>query len=245
MSNQVCFHVPSDAYRGVRLPATPLHIDSSNSAVDDLFLESADELEHDYCEEYMKGGTAEDQDDVDIIELDSGSDSDSDAEPTHDHPSAYSQKPSHPQWLMERFNQYVQECKERDHQKWPPIYQSGTFWFPSRSLFFILKDKTLCPQSLFPQHWFYWDPECLLPGDRRLKCTCGHFLDQKSHCTQPCHVIDFGDCFWMIGYRYQCRKCPGATLKGKKSKTFTSWHPHILQQLPSYLASEFPAYLSH
>jgi hypothetical protein len=160
----------------------------------------------------------------------------------HDHPSVPHQHHSHPQWLMTQFHQFILECKKRDNKKWPPVYQSGSFWFPTRSPFFILKDKQLQPQSLFPQRWFYWDPECLLPHDVRLKCTCGHSLIHKSHSTQPCHVIDFGDCFWMIGYHYQCWRCPDA---GAKTKTFTSWHPHILQQLPYHLASEFPAYLSH
>lgn len=146
-------------------------------------------------------------------------------------------------WLLQRFNAHLADSKNRGSDKLPPLYaQYGTFWFPQRSLSFLLNDGSLSPQHLFNARFFLWDPETLVD---RIACPrCGDRLGRHTALPRPRRVVDLDSTFWLIGWRYRCRTCVNPDSK-KQTVTFSSWDTRILQSLPTALAQEFPAYLSH
>lgn len=65
-----------------------------------------------------------------------------------------------PPWLMEKFTALLKECKFRDNNGLPPLYSKhGTFWFPHKSTFFILRRRHFSPPDLYNPSFFLWDPE--------------------------------------------------------------------------------------
>ena len=151
-----------------------------------------------------------------------------------------------PKWLFEPFKARVAESSTpyRDANGLPPLYANHkTFWFPQPSTFFLLKQASTTPQHLFNPQFFLWDPDALCP--RGIPCpNCRTVLQRHQVIPQPRRCVDFDHTFWMIGYRYRCRKCIHPKSK-KATVTFRSWDQRILAVLPPSLSSEFPAHLSH
>lgn len=148
-----------------------------------------------------------------------------------------------PNWLREPFMARVAESSNRDSNGLPPLYaHQQTFWFPQPSTFFLLR-QTSTPQKLFSPRFFLWDPDALCP--RGIPCpNCQTTLQRHQVISRPRRCVDFNHTFWVIGYRYRCRKCTHPKSK-KSTVTFRSWDSRILAMLPPALAAEFPAYLSH
>ncbi|KXN85184.1 hypothetical protein AN958_11607 [Leucoagaricus sp. SymC.cos] len=60
---------------------------------------------------------------------------------------------------MEIFERLAGECKQRNGEGLPPLYQDGMFWFPTTAPFFILCSKSnVSPPELYIPQFFLWDP---------------------------------------------------------------------------------------
>lgn len=147
-----------------------------------------------------------------------------------------------PAWLTEPFSAAVSESKQRDDNGLPPLYQKSTFWFPNRSPYFILRSQRhVSPHDLYNPKFFLWDPHALY----KIPCPgCHRTLHRHQHIPRPRRCVDVNSTFWIIGYRYRCRNCFNPRT-GLQSVTYRSWDPRIMALLPSELAAEFPACLSH
>ena len=148
-----------------------------------------------------------------------------------------------PNWLLKPFKARVAESSSRNARGLPPLYaHHQTFWFPRPSTFFLLR-KQPTPQELFSPQFFLWDPDALCP--KGIPCpNCQTMLQRHQVISRPRRCVDTNHTFWIIGYRYRCRKCVHPKSK-KLTVTFRSWDSRILAMLPPALAAEFPAHLSH
>lgn len=150
-----------------------------------------------------------------------------------------------PAWLLGPFEEKVIESQSenRDERGLPPLYsRQRTFWFPQPSTFFLLQRPNLTPQHLFNPRFLLWDPMALCDG---IPCpNCQRKLQRHSHVSRPRRCVDANSTFWIIGYCYRCRSCTHPKTR-KNTLTFRSWDSRILAMLPSALANEFPAHLSH
>lgn len=147
-----------------------------------------------------------------------------------------------PTWLYDNFKAKVAESGRRNDKGLPPLYANhDTFWFPRPSTFFILQRNGVSPPLLYNPRFFLWDPEVLC----RIPCpNCRTALQRHGPISHPRRCIDSDSSFWIIGYRYRCRVCCHRKSQ-KHTVTFRSWDSRILGMLPSELAAEFPARLSH
>ncbi|KAF9522304.1 hypothetical protein CPB83DRAFT_116942 [Crepidotus variabilis] len=147
-----------------------------------------------------------------------------------------------PSWLQAAFTRVLTECDSRDDRNRPPLYSKRTFWSQPPASYFCLEANPTTPTSLYRPQFFVWDPQALY---KQLSCpACGQSLIRYSAISRPRRVVDFDSSFWLIGYRYRCRRCHHPK-PGKQSVTWRSWDRRILAALPAQLASEFPAHLSH
>jgi hypothetical protein len=148
-----------------------------------------------------------------------------------------------PSWLLDAFNVRVEESKHRNAQGLPPLYANyQSFWFPQKSTAFMLNRLRVSPPDLYNPRFFLWDPQAL---QKSIPCPmCKSPLQRHQHINWPRRCVDMNSTFWIIGYRYCCSRCVNPRTQ-RRPATFRSWDPQILQGLPSYLASEFPAYMSH
>ena len=148
-----------------------------------------------------------------------------------------------PEWLMEKFKALLNECKCRDENGLPPLYsKQGTFWFPRKSTFFILRRRHFSPPDLYNPSFFLWDPEPLCDC---IPCpNCMKPLQRHGEISHPRRCVGTDSTFFIIGYRYRCNWCIHPK-SGKRTVTFRSWDPRILSILPPALAAEFPARMSH
>jgi hypothetical protein len=127
----------------------------------------------------------------------------------------------------------------------PPLYKSGTFWFPQRSTYFILQDANVTPQKLYPRRWFLWDPMTLCPTGIACPNNKKHRLVRHGPIPAPRCGIDVDTRIFMIGYRYRCPECIHPKSGKINSVTFRSWDDLILKHLPKTLAAEMPVVFSH
>ena len=155
-----------------------------------------------------------------------------------------SKRQAPPDWLIAQFQQKIEECHDRDAQGLPPLYRNlRTFWFPTPSSFFLLRQIHVTPQSLFKARFFLWDPEPLCHGG--IACpNCSTKLCRHGHIHIPRRCVDLDGQFWIIGFRYYCPNCK-PNLSPGLTATFQSWDNRILAVLPHELSAEFPACLSH
>lgn len=146
-----------------------------------------------------------------------------------------------PPWLMDSFRARVEESRERGPDKLPSLYRSGTFWFPKRSPYFLLRTGQPSPQLLFEAQFFLWDPLAL----HDIPCPhCQSSLIRGGHIRWPRRVVDLDRAFWMIGYRYRCSACFNPRTGRRGTSSFCSWDLRIVNSLPADLRTEFPARLS-
>ncbi len=147
-----------------------------------------------------------------------------------------------PSWLQEAFRTRVAELNEREDGV-PLLYaRDKTFWFPKKASYFILRDRAVSPSSLYNPTFFAWDPKALY---KDLPCPyCRRVLNRHGAVSRPRRVVDINTTFYVIGFRYRCRHCQHPKTK-KPTVTFQSWDSRILAVLPSPLAAEFPARLTH
>jgi len=165
-----------------------------------------------------------------------------------EHPAGTTSKGSQrrfslPPWLSVAFKDQVEEANKRGDLM-PKLYSvHKTFWFPQQSPYFLLQKASVSPQDLYNPRFFLWDPECLVMGG--IGCPkCSTKLHRHGHASRPRCVVGLNETFWIIGYRYYCSQCVNP-VSGKKTVTFRSWDPTIIERLPVHLALEFPAQLSH
>ena len=129
-------------------------------------------------------------------------------------------------------------------QSKPRLYEiDQTFWLPHKANYFILHGNAKpTPEMLYNHRWFYWDPDYLVDGG--LRCpNCSTHLYRHGF-TRPRRVVDLENVFYIIGQRHRCPQCRHPQTN-QHSVTFNSWDPRIIKMLPSSLAAEFPATLSH
>ncbi|KAF6763328.1 hypothetical protein DFP72DRAFT_1164252 [Ephemerocybe angulata] len=142
-----------------------------------------------------------------------------------------------PPWLLCVFERVINECSKRNADGLPPLYaHNQTIYVPRPSPSFILRDSTnISPQALYNPQMVVWDPMALCK--KGIPCPrCRKPLQRHTHIPRPRRVVDFSECFWLVGYRYRCREC---------RCTFRSWDKQVLSLLPPSIAHEFPARLSH
>ncbi len=153
------------------------------------------------------------------------------------------QRRARPTWLMEAYNARVAESSQRGLDKLPALYRQGTFWFPQKSSFFLLRRLNPTPQSQYNPRFFLWDPLPLVPSG--IACPrCHNALSRHSHARSPRRVVDLDQPFWLIGYIYRCTSCTNPRTQKRGTVTFRSWDSRILAALPPELRAEFPARLS-
>lgn len=147
-----------------------------------------------------------------------------------------------PTWLLGPFKANLEDCKHHSSEGLPPVYASGTFWFPTKDVWCILRDNPLSlPSDLYSPRFFLWDPLAFFD----VPCpNCNRCLTRHGEISRPRRCIDSNSTFWIIGYRYRCYTCKHPK-SGKNTVTFPSWHKRILANLPRALAAQFPARLSH
>uniref|UniRef100_A0A8H7Y1A9 3'-5' exonuclease n=1 Tax=Psilocybe cubensis TaxID=181762 RepID=A0A8H7Y1A9_PSICU len=65
-----------------------------------------------------------------------------------------------PEWLMEQFRQHLKESRQRDANGLPPLYANQhTFWFPTKSVYFILRNSSHpSPPDCYDSRFMLWDP---------------------------------------------------------------------------------------
>uniref|UniRef100_A0A8H8CGB6 3'-5' exonuclease n=1 Tax=Psilocybe cubensis TaxID=181762 RepID=A0A8H8CGB6_PSICU len=150
-----------------------------------------------------------------------------------------------PEWLMEQFRQHLKESRQRDANGLPPLYANQhTFWFPTKSVYFILRNSSHpSPPDCYDSRFMLWDPLPLCNDG--ISCPkCGRRLQRHSEIPRPRRCVDMDSTFYIIGYRYRCPTCIYSK-PGTRTVTFRSWDPEILKMLPSSLAAEFPARISY
>jgi hypothetical protein len=137
---------------------------------------------------------------------DEGVDDEEESEEGDDTPTKKRRHYNPPKWLMDQFNQKLNECRSRDAQGLPALYhQNCTFWFPTPSPFFLLTRPHISPEGLMIARFFLWDPEVLCNG---ISCpNCSSRLIQHGHAHLPRRCVDLTGQFWIIGFEYRCRWC--------------------------------------
>ncbi|KAI8146810.1 hypothetical protein BJV82DRAFT_599948 [Fennellomyces sp. T-0311] len=122
--------------------------------------------------------------------------------------------------------------------KLPKCYDEGTFWITPPNAFFSLWRKN-CPdpQPLRRPRVFVWLVHLLVDV---LHCPACDNKKLQSHgwATAPCarRILDLNSDFYLMSYRYKCPNC---------KKTYFGHDQAIRDTLPTALAEEFPAVLSH
>ncbi|KAF6758767.1 hypothetical protein DFP72DRAFT_1167168 [Ephemerocybe angulata] len=141
-----------------------------------------------------------------------------------------------PPHIMDPFKIFVKESSVRNSDGLPPLYASRSFWFPSKSTFFTLRNAVVpTPESMYCPDFFLWDPISLCSAG--IPCpSCRKPLQRHTHIPRPRRCISFKRSYWVIGYRYRCREC---------KQTFRSWDQRVLDKLPPDLAAEFPVHFTH
>ncbi|KAJ3771294.1 hypothetical protein FB446DRAFT_691023, partial [Lentinula raphanica] len=70
----------------------------------------------------------------------------------------------YPTWFSTQLNAAMEQVKadRKSLSGQSRLYQSGTFWFPSKSTWSILQKQNVQPNDLFVPKFFFWDPESLI-----------------------------------------------------------------------------------
>jgi hypothetical protein len=133
--------------------------------------------------------------------------------------------------------------REAHRQRPSPLYAIyHTFRTSQKSNYFLLSRTSIKPTDLFHPQFFVWDPQCLY---KDLRCPrCHTTLYRHGVICRPRRCVGIDGPFWIIGYRYRCPQCKHAKT-GKATVTWRSWDRRILDVLPTVLAAEFPALLTH
>jgi hypothetical protein len=149
-----------------------------------------------------------------------------------------------PDWLQTQFDEKLKLAGIRENGL-PLLYaRNKTFWFPVRDPYFALQDiESLSPQKMFQARFFLWDPDVLVGAG--IPCpNCRTGLNRLCPIPRPRRCVDLDRNFWIIGYRYLCTNCVHPKSK-KKTVTFRSWDPRIIENLPPSLAESFPIRLTY
>lgn len=133
--------------------------------------------------------------------------------------------------------------KKCDENHLPDPYKVSSLWIlPSSPGMLLWKqwrrngqfDRT----ALWKPRVFIWIPHLLC---NNIPCPhCSSSLSGNGIAHDPRPVYDLEDNFYIVGWRYRCRKENGGC-----GKTFQSWNSKVLACLPESIMLEFPAILSH
>ncbi|KAJ6489576.1 hypothetical protein C8R47DRAFT_1124811 [Mycena vitilis] len=124
----------------------------------------------------------------------------------------------------------------------PLCYARGEFFERPMHPVFALQ-RSLDPTRLYSRDVFVWLPS-LLPGHPdRFVCTCGKPLSRNGFNDDPVarRVRAMPADFFLLTQRFICnprRSDPGC------NKSFQGTDPHIIAQLPEFVQTAFPAYIS-
>ncbi|KAJ7223233.1 hypothetical protein GGX14DRAFT_557813 [Mycena pura] len=232
---------PQPAATSSRSPSTivPPSVDTSTKTDPPMADEGQQDGEEDGTDGLLNDGVGEEDEGSD--------DEEQDGEAPEDRPTPPSSQPRHklPGWLQSQFDKKLMLAGIRD--KGVPLLYSRdkTFWFPIEDPYFALQHpESLSPQKMFQARFFLWDPDVLLGGARIPCLICRTGLNRLCPIPRPRRCVDLDSNFWIIGYRYHCPNCAHPK-SGRKTVTFRSWDPRIIQNLPQSLADSFPVRLTH
>lgn len=113
-------------------------------------------------------------------------------------------------------------------------YSPSSFWVRPPEPVVSLSLHIFDPPMLYRPRVFLWLPHFFVTVLHCPKCIVG--VLEKNGAVTPRRITDDDDCYYIVTWRYYCRK-------GCKS-TFRGWNKLILNSLPPYLRLAFPAVLS-
>lgn len=149
-----------------------------------------------------------------------------------------------PGWLYKFFGETISPLihrKEGQRYAKPDIFSESTtpyspssFWVRPPEPVVSLSLHIFDPPMLYQPRVFLWLPHFFVTALRCPNCING--ILEKNGAVTPRRITDDDDCYYIVTWRYYCRK-------GCKS-TFHGWNKRILNSLPPYLRLAFPAVLS-
>ncbi|KAF8057791.1 hypothetical protein FPV67DRAFT_1786257 [Lyophyllum atratum] len=155
----------------------------------------------------------------------------------------FKQPKSMPNWLFDFFRTVVGPlvfAKDGRRLAKPAIFSqaghpstSSTFWIhPPEPVASLSRHQFDLP-TLYRPRIYLWLPHFFVA---ELRCPhCGNVLE-KNGAAAPRRITDAEDSFYIVTWKYYCRKNCKATFRG--------WSPKIMSSLPPYLSLAFPAILS-
>ncbi|KAF8968825.1 hypothetical protein BDZ97DRAFT_331398 [Flammula alnicola] len=147
-----------------------------------------------------------------------------------------------PDWLYQFFGDIVSpliHVKEGRARAPPPLFQNSkpylpaSFWIHPPEPVTTLSHHRFIPQVLYRPRIFLWLPHFFVAT---LLCPKCHAVLEKNGACPPRRITDMEDSFFIVTWRYYCRK-------GCQSN-FRGWNQLLLDSLPPYLQLAFPAVLS-
>ncbi|KAI9493017.1 hypothetical protein BDB00DRAFT_788249 [Zychaea mexicana] len=108
-------------------------------------------------------------------------------------------------YLLDIQKQVVDDVRQYGE---PRQYKNKSFWIYPSDAFFVLREK-LDPKMLYLPRIFIWIPHILVKHFQvTLKCvSCNGELKSKGYNNIGRRVLDLDSSFYIIGTRYQCKKC--------------------------------------
>lgn len=113
------------------------------------------------------------------------------------------------------------------------LYSPPTLWIHPPEPTLLLSKYRFDLPALWRPRIFLWLPHFYVA---QLHCPKCNTVLEKNGAADPRRITDVEDNFYIVTWKYYCRK-------GCKS-TFRGWSTSILQSLPVYLRLAFPAILS-
>ncbi|KAK6993119.1 hypothetical protein R3P38DRAFT_2801256 [Favolaschia claudopus] len=138
--------------------------------------------------------------------------------------------------------------KQLPLHKMPDCYRiHQTFWIRPPDRWFALQAYKSSPQDISPDVLYYpdifvWLPGSLMPASFKFRCIfCEKdYMSDHGWNYNPVarRVVDLNSCYFILSKRVRCDS-PSC------HKSCTLYQDKILAQLPTHLANEFPAFLTH
>ena len=116
------------------------------------------------------------------------------------------------------------------------IFDNGTLWFTAKNVLLLSEREKLNPESYVIPRLFVWVPRLL---GAKIKCPFCRSEDTtcKGWGDNPIarRVVDLHDCYFVMSRRQRCNNC---------SKSFFGHDSRVLDDLPDYISSQCPAFLT-
>ncbi|KAF9470560.1 hypothetical protein BDN70DRAFT_998898 [Pholiota conissans] len=116
----------------------------------------------------------------------------------------------------------------------PAIGSFGSLWMHPPDPIMSLHQYRFEPELLYRPRIFFWLPHFFVDVMNCPNCRSG-VLEKNGACP-PRRIVDIEDVFWIVTWKYYCRKGCQTHFRG--------WNPLIINSLPPYIRHAFPAVLS-